>query len=100
MKSILGHCLREIRGGQSRLQFAKRLGLSYTFVREMELGNRLPSDEVLLSLATRLEVDFGRLVLYAYCDRSPALRSVLLTRDIAGLLAQASTDPEGKVESA
>lgn len=100
MKSLLGHCLREIRGGQSRLQFAKRLGLSYTFVREMELGNRLPSDEVLLSLATRLEADYGRLVLFAHCDRSPALKSVLLTRDVAALLAEATPDPEEKLESA
>ena len=100
MKSLLGHCLREIRGGQSRLQFAKRLGLSYTFVREMELGNRLPSDEVLLSLASRLETDHGRLVLFAYCDRSPALRSVLLSRDVRTLLAQADSESQEKLESA
>lgn len=52
----------------------------------MELGNRLPSDEVLLALAAKLGADHRRLVLYAYCDRSPALREVLTEGDIAELL--------------
>jgi len=79
--------LRDLRAGQSRLQFAKTLGLSYTFVREMELGNRLPSDEVLLELASRISADPRPLVFCAYCDRSPALRKVLSSSDISDLLA-------------
>jgi len=79
MKQLLGSYLRSLRGNESRLKFSKRIGLSYTFVREMELGNRLPSDEVLSSLAARLQVDHRRLFLYAYCDRSPALLGALQT---------------------
>jgi transcriptional regulator with XRE-family HTH domain len=97
MKSLLGVYLRQLRGDQSRLQFAKRLGLSYTFVREMELGNRLPSDGVLLELAASLQADPRRLLLYAYSDRSPPLRKVLQENDVAGLW-----DPEpspGKPEA-
>jgi transcriptional regulator with XRE-family HTH domain len=92
MESLLGVYLRELRGEESRLQFAKKLGLSYTFVREMELGNRLPSDEVLLDLASRLHADHRRLLLYAYSDRSPPLRRVLEENDVASLWV-ASPDP-------
>lgn len=77
MKRLLGSYLKGIRGTESRLKFSKRIGLSYTFVREMELGNRLPSDEVLLSLAARLAVDHRPLFLFAYCDRSPELLNTL-----------------------
>jgi transcriptional regulator with XRE-family HTH domain len=86
MKSLLGACLRDLRAGQSRLKFAKQIGLSYTFVREMELGNRLPSDEVLFTIASRLSTDPRRLVLCAYCDRSPALRIVLTSPNLSELL--------------
>lgn len=77
MKRLFGDYLRLLRGELSRAKFAKLVGLSYTFVREMELGNRLPSDEVLLQIAGRLEIDQSRLVLYTHCDRSPPLREVL-----------------------
>lgn len=86
MKHLLGDYLRELRGTESRLSFSKRVGLSYTFVREMELGNRLPSDEVLLALALRLEVDHRRMVLYAHCDRSPALLQVLQGTEWPGFM--------------
>lgn len=85
MKSLLGAYLHQLRGTESRLQFSKRLGLSYTFVREMELGNRLPSDEVMSKIATRLGADPRRLFLYAYSDRSAALRKVLQENDVAEL---------------
>ncbi len=90
MKSLLGAYLRHLRGTQSRLQFAKRLSLSYTFVREMELGNRLPSDEVLLKISTRLEADQRRLFIYAYSDRSPTLRKALQESNLAELRAMDS----------
>ena len=86
MKRLLGNYLRDARAGGSRVQFARRLGLSYTFVREVELGNRLPSDEVLLDIAQRLSVDARRLVLYAHCDRSPELYKILRENDVASLL--------------
>ena len=89
--------MKALRAGQSRLKFAKSLGLSYTFVREMELGNRLPSDDVLLALAARLQVDPRRLLICAYCDRSPMLRSVLRGGDIAELMA--TLLPEEKSET-
>ncbi len=57
--------------------FARRLGLSYTFTREMERGNRLPSDDVLVRIAHRLGVGVDELVLDAYVDRSPLLERCL-----------------------
>jgi transcriptional regulator with XRE-family HTH domain len=69
----LGPRLRNLRGQRSLAAFAKALDLSYTFVREMERGNRLPSDEVLVQLAERLQVDAGELALLTYCDRSELL---------------------------
>lgn len=87
MKSLLGAYLRQLRGTESRLQFARRLGLSYTFVREMELGNRFPSDEVLLALGGTLNADHRRLLLYVYSDRSPALHKVLKEHEPASLWA-------------
>lgn len=87
MKSLLGTYLRQLRGNQSRLSFARTLGLSYTFVREMELGNRLPSDEVLLAMGVTLQADHRRLLLYAYCDRSPALKKVLQEHEVSDLWA-------------
>ncbi len=98
MKSLLVVYLRQPRGEDSRLGFAKKLGLSYTFVREMELGNRLPSDEVLLALAAKVHADHRRLLLYAYCDRSPPLRKVLQESDVAELLASEES-PQGPESS-
>lgn len=96
MKRLLGRYLRNLRAGESRLKFAKQLGLSYTFVREMELGNRLPSDEVLLAVAARLSADPRRLMLCAYCDRSPALREVLGSPDLEKLLAELAVAEESE----
>ncbi|MCC6408102.1 MAG: helix-turn-helix transcriptional regulator [Planctomycetes bacterium] len=69
----LGTRLKSLRGARSLVAFAKALGLSYTFVREMERGNRLPSDDVIVQLAERLGVDAGELALLTYCDRSQML---------------------------
>jgi transcriptional regulator with XRE-family HTH domain len=69
--------LKRARGRESRVQFARRLGLSYTFVRAMEHGQRFPSDKVLLEIAGRLEVDAKEFLLAAWCDRSPDLGKVL-----------------------
>ena len=85
MKSLLGGYLRQLRGKESRILFARRAGLSYTFVREMELGNRRPSDPILVQLAERLSADPRRMFLYAYCDRSPGLRKVLQDGELADL---------------
>lgn len=78
----LGLILKWARGDQSRVQFARKLGLSYTFVRAMEHGLRFPSDRVLLEIADRLSVDAGDLLLAAYCDRSPDLGEVLAARGV------------------
>jgi len=78
----LGLILKKSRGKQSRVQFARKLGLSYTFVRAMEHGLRFPSDKVLLEIAERLQVDPGDLLLAAYCDRSPQLAEVLVARGL------------------
>ena len=47
----LGTILRTVRGSESRVQFARRLELSYTFVRALEHGQRFPSDPVLKRIA-------------------------------------------------
>lgn len=78
----LGNILQRTRGKESRVQFARRLGLSYTFVRAMEHGMRHPSDRVLVEIADRLGLDSSELLLAAYCDRSPMLARVLETRGI------------------
>lgn len=75
--------LKRARGRESRVQFARRLGLSYTFVRAMEHGQRFPSDKVLLEIAGRLEVEASELLLAAWCDRSPDLGKVLQDRGLA-----------------
>jgi hypothetical protein len=59
----------------------------------MELGNRLPSDQVLMALAECLSVDPHRLVLYAYCDRSPALALALRESDWAAGIARGPASP-------
>ena len=89
--SRLGEILRESRGKESRVQFARKLGLSYTFVRAMEHGLRFPSDKVLMEIAQRLELDSEKLLLAAYCDRSPLLAKVLAGRGIE----IAAHQPEG-----
>ena len=78
----LGNILQRTRGKESRVQFARRLGLSYTFVRAMEHGMRHPSDRGLVEIADRLGLDSSELLLAAYCDRSPMLARVLETRGI------------------
>jgi len=78
----LGNILQRTRGKESRVQFARRLGLSYTFVRAMEHGMRHPSDRVLVEIADRLSLDASELLLAAYCDRSPMLARVLETKGI------------------
>ena len=79
----LGAILRKARGKDSRVQFARKLELSYTFVRAMEHGLRFPSDKVLLEIADRLDEDAEELFLAAYCDRSPHLAGVLKGRGLA-----------------
>jgi transcriptional regulator with XRE-family HTH domain len=79
----LGAILKKARGKESRVQFARKLELSYTFVRAMEHGLRFPSDKVLLDIADRLGESSEELLLAAYCDRSPLLAEVLKTRGIA-----------------
>jgi transcriptional regulator with XRE-family HTH domain len=79
----LGTILKNARGKESRVQFARKLELSYTFVRAMEHGLRFPSDKVLLDIAERLGVNSEELLLAAYCDRSPELARVLRRRGVA-----------------
>jgi transcriptional regulator with XRE-family HTH domain len=74
--------LKQARGRESRVQFARRLGLSYTFVRAMEHGQRFPSDRVLMEIAERLDLDADDFLLAAWCDRSPGLDKVLRDRGV------------------
>lgn len=74
--------LRKARGRESRVQFARKLGLSYTFVRAMEHGQRFPSDRVLMDIAQRLDLNPDEFLLAAWCDRSPGLDKVLRERGI------------------
>ncbi len=78
----LGAILENARGKESRVQFARKLGLSYTFVRAMEHGLRFPSDKVLIEIAEKLGKDAEELFLAAYCDRSPHLAEVLVDRGV------------------
>lgn len=87
----LGSILKSARGKESRVQFARKLELSYTFVRAMEHGLRFPSDKVLLEIAERLGENPENLLLAAYCDRSPLLADVLIGRGVAV--------PEGEEET-
>lgn len=82
------------------MQFARKLGLSYTFVRAMEHGLRYPSDKVLLEIAQRLGLDADELLLAAYCDRSPYLAKVLAGRgiQIAAHQPEAVADDDDKAE--
>lgn len=82
MTTRLGTILREARGAQSRADFAKRIGLSYTYVRSLELGRRLPSDGVLAGIAGKLGLDVGKVILAAYCDRSSALNQLLTSKGV------------------
>jgi len=78
----LGAILKRARGKESRVQFARKLELSYTFVRAMEHGLRFPSDKVLMEIADRLGIDQEEMFLAAYCDRSPMLAQVLRDRGV------------------
>lgn len=62
----LGQYLRELREKRdlSLREFAQKLGLSATFVSDIELGKRHPSDEVLASMATILVVSLAELKKY------------------------------------
>lgn len=92
--SRLGEILRNSRGKESRVQFARKLGLSYTFVRAMEHGLRYPSDKVLLDIAQRLDLDADELLLAAYCDRSTYLAKVLAGRGIQIAAHKPAGSPE------
>lgn len=91
----LGSILNKARGKESRVQFARKLELSYTFVRAMEHGLRFPSDKVLLEIAQRLNENPENLLLAAYCDRSPLLADVLEGRGVAIPEGEAETSSQG-----
>jgi len=93
----LGAILKRARGKESRVQFARKLELSYTFVRAMEHGLRFPSDKVLLEIADRLAEDPEELFLAAYCDRSPTLARVLRGRGIQ--IPEGVGEPEAESEA-
>lgn len=77
LENRLAQLLIAFRGTETRAAFARRLHLSYTFVREMEMGNRFPSDENLVAIATELGFDPKTLAVLAYCDRSALLAQAL-----------------------
>ena len=59
----LGQYLRELRDQRdvSLREFAQKLGLSATFVSDIELGKRHPSDDVLSNMAKLLGVTLSEL---------------------------------------
>ncbi len=78
----LADILVSLRGDMTTADFAKKLGLSYTFTREMTRGNRFPSDDVLERIAARCRTPLVELVIAAYTDRSALLREGLRKRGI------------------
>lgn len=81
MKCRLGRILETWRGDTPRTELAEILGLSYTFVRSMERGQRFPSDPELKKIARKLGLSADDLIIAAYCDRSPLLASALQRRE-------------------
>lgn len=81
-RNVLGDLIIQARGKESRVQFARRLGLSYTFTRALESGTRFPSDAVLAHIAKELGLELHKLVLAAYCARSQALTDALRHRGL------------------
>lgn len=57
----LGNRLRELRGEESQLQFAKRLGISKSSLNRMEIGEQNVSLNTLETLCKRLKCDVGDL---------------------------------------
>jgi len=57
----LGQRLQELRGGESQLQFAKKLGVSKSSLNRMELGEQNVSLKTLDTLCRRLKCDVGEL---------------------------------------
>lgn len=82
MEHGLATYLHQMRGQDSLVAFSRKLGLSYTFVREMERGNRLPSDDVIVRIGERLAVDPTDLALLTYRDRSSLLAQALSRRGV------------------
>lgn len=82
MNTRLGNILTGVRGSDTRANFARRLELSYTYVRALELGLRSPSDSVLVEIANKLKLDPGELIIAAYCDRSKRLTDALAERGV------------------
>jgi len=91
MNGRLGKLLRARRGTESRLSFVKKLRLSYTFVRSIEEGIRLPSDQIVAQIAECLGLDRDELLIAAYCDRSEPLAKALARRGVKDCLG---TDEE------
>ncbi len=79
---VFADILVSLRGGTTTAAFAKKLGLSYTFTREMTRGNRFPSDDVLVRISERCGTPLVELVIAAYTDRSELLRNGLKKRGI------------------
>lgn len=64
MKSLairLGEHLRELRGEESQLQFAKKLGISKSSLNRIEIGEQNISLKTLENLCKRLKCDIGEL---------------------------------------
>jgi transcriptional regulator with XRE-family HTH domain len=57
----LGRRLRELRGDEPQLQFAKKLGISKSSLNRMELGEQNVSLKTLDTLCRRLKVEVGEL---------------------------------------
>jgi len=93
MNGRLGKLLRARRGSESRLSFVKKLRLSYTFVRSIEEGLRLPSDQIVAQIAECLDLDTEELLIAAYCDRSEPLARALAKHGVPGAVPSVAPVP-------
>lgn len=84
----IGNRIRTIRKGQrlTQKQFAKRLGVSSSSVSSYEIGDSLPSIEVLIKLADIGEVSYDWLLAGCYMARDPQNKIIQLTKEELELL--------------
>ena len=65
----LGRRLQELRGEESQLQFARKLGVSKSSLNRMELGEQNVSLKTLDTLCRRLRCDVSELFAEAQVER-------------------------------
>ena len=71
-------------------------GVWNTYVGQIEKGDKVPSDEVVLKLAEVLRLDGGEVLLAAYRARTESTRVRTLLAQVEGALHQQSAREDGK----